>query len=272
MPLPSELSQSEILSLVAPKNIKRKAPLQLCGQKRKNSMPHEQERDDQREKHRVAECNRRKNLSQLHRDLDGRLHDFFLIQAGWNPAKALPQSKEHIVQAAIHLIDFMHLVIHHLSRQDNEALGQLPDKLKPQIRCMQFQQLISSLQQQNQSTQQELQNVKKEKQSLEDHNRFLELQLKSYQHIFGSPKSEVTTPQPPSTVPEPMPEESSLPGLRTLCDSIETSPKSNRRDSWFSTSAQSLTQSFGISTTPPKADPSPLASLPQPFSLPVLME
>lgn len=272
MPLPNELSQPEILALVAPKNIKRKAPLQLCGQKRKNSMPHEHERDDQREKHRVAECNRRKNLSQLHRDLDSRLHDFFLIQAGWNPAKALPQSKEHIVQGAIHLIDFMHLVIHHLSRQDNEALGQLPEKLQPQIRCMQFQQLISSLQQQNQSTQLELQSVKKEKQSLEDHNRFLELQLKSYQHIFGSPQTEVTTPQPPLTMPEPPSEESSLPGLRTLCDSIEAlSPKSSRRDSVFSASGQSLTQSF-ISTTPPKMGPSHLTSLPQSFSLPVLTE
>lgn len=260
---PSELTQSEILSLIAPKEIKRKAPLQLCGQKRKSSVGHE--RDDQREKHRIAECNRRKNLSQLHRDLDGRLHDFFLIQAGWNPAKSLPQSKEHIVQAAIFLLDFMHLIILHLTQQNNEALEQLPDKLQPQIRCMQFQQLISSLQQQNQSTQQELQAVKQEKQALEDRNRFLEFQLRSYEHIFRTPKSEDTSPQPLSAIPETKPTENSLPSLRSLCENVEAiSPKSTRRDSWFAGPPQPLGQSF-IATTPPMSGPPSLTSS---FSLP----
>lgn len=86
---------------------------------------------DQREKHRIAEGNRRRNLSQLHRDLDTRLYHYFLVQAGWNPARNLPQSKEHIVQATIFLIDFMQSIIFHLMNQEGEAQGQLPKKLQP---------------------------------------------------------------------------------------------------------------------------------------------
>lgn len=115
---PTDLSQTEIMTLIAPQNINRKAPLQqLCGRKRKGSII-SPDPDDQREKHRIAEGNRRKNLSQLHRELDSRIHDFFLERAGWNPSKSLPQSKEHIVQGAVYLIDFMLAIIVHLIRQE----------------------------------------------------------------------------------------------------------------------------------------------------------
>ena len=156
---PTDLSQTEIMSLIAPQNINRKAPLQqLCGRKRKGSTI-SPDPDDQREKHRIAEGNRRKNLSQLHRELDSRIHDFFLERAGWNPSKSLPQSKEHIVQGAVYLIDFMLAIIVHLIRQE-QMTPQLSEKLQPQIRCMQLQQLVTSLQQQNQTTQQQLRAAK----------------------------------------------------------------------------------------------------------------
>lgn len=260
---PDKLSQSEILSLVAPRDIRRKPPLQqLCGQKRRNSL--NSELDDQREKHRIAEGNRRKNLSQLHRELDARLHDFFLVQAGWNPGRNLPQSKEHIVQATIYLIDFMHTIVFHLMSQegDGQQRSELPEKLQPQLRCMQLQQLVSSLQQQNQSTEQQLQAARQEKQALEERNRILELQLKSHDPVFQTPKSEAHSPQPLSAFPESKPKETSLPGVRDLCDDIDAaSPKSTRRNSWVGSS-----QSSG---QPLLAGPPPsLSFLPSSFSPP----
>ncbi|EHA20409.1 hypothetical protein CBS115989_536 [Aspergillus niger] len=228
---PQELSPAELLNLIAPKHINRKPPLQqLCGRKRKESMV-SADSDDQREKHRIAEGNRRKNLSQLHRELDSRIHDFFLERAGWNPSKSLPESKEHIVQAAIFLIDFMLLIIIHLIRQENEMPRQLSEKLEPQIRCMQLQQLVSSLQQQNQSAQQQIKALKQENQMLEERNQALELQLKSYEHMFRSPKSEPLTSQPIIHHAEVKPR-NMLPGLRVFCDEIAaSSPESSRLES-----------------------------------------
>jgi hypothetical protein len=159
------------MALVAPQNLNRKAPLQqLCGRKRKGSA--QSIEDDQREKHRIAEGNRRSNLSELHRQLDSRIHDFFLERAGWNPSKSLTQSKEHIVQGAIYLVDFMLAIIVHLIRQE-QVTPQLSEKLQPQVRCMQLQQLVSSLQQQNQTAQQQLKATKAENEMLADRNRAL---------------------------------------------------------------------------------------------------
>lgn len=212
------------------------------------------ELDDQREKHRIAEGNRRKNLSQLHRELDSRLHDFFLIQAGWNPSRNLPQSKEHIVQGTIFLIDFMHSIIFHLMNQESEMPEHLTEKLQPQVRCMQLQQLVSSLQQQTQTTEQQLEALRQDKKTLEKRNHTLERQMKSYDHIFQTPKTESHSPQPLSTIPETKQRQSSLPSVRDLCEDIDVpSPKSARQNSWIG-SSRSLGTSF-LSTTPPMTGP-----------------
>lgn len=228
---PNDLSYTEIMSLVAPRNINRKPPLQqLCGRKRKNETV-SSDQDDQREKHRIAEGNRRKNLSQLHRELDSRVHDFFLERAGWNPGKSLPQSKEHIVQGAIFLIDFMLAIIVHLLRQEKNIPSQLSENLQGQIRCMQLQQLVSSLQSQNQATQYQMRALKQEYDELLDRHRALEFKYKSYDQVFRSPKPEANTPPALASIPESEPsllmpssqnehEKRVLPGLRVFCDEI----------------------------------------------------
>ncbi|KAL2013881.1 hypothetical protein VTN00DRAFT_1406 [Thermoascus crustaceus] len=216
---PNDFSSAEIMALVAPRNINRKPPLQqLCGRKRKGDMI-SGDLDDQREKHRIAEGNRRKNLSQLHRELDSRVHDFFLERAGWNPAKSLPQSKEHIVQGAIFLIDFMLVIIAHLLRQEKQIPSKLSENLQSQMRCMHLQQQVSSLQQQNQVAQQQLRAVKQENEALAERNRALEFQLKSYEQMFRSPRSEATSPKPVLAVPENK-QKKLLPGLRVFCDEV----------------------------------------------------
>ena len=254
---PNDLSQSEIMALIAPQNINRKAPLQqLCGRKRKGS-PASPDPDDQREKHRIAEGNRRKNLSQLHRELDSRIHDFFLERAGWNPSKSLPQSKEHIVQGAVYLIDFMLAIIIHLIRQE-QITPQLSEKLQPQVRCMQLQQLVNSLQQQNQTTQQQLRAAKAENELLTDRNRALEFQLKSYEQMFRSPKPENTSPRPLVDVPEHKRQKKALPGLRVFCDEIGANniPEApTHHDSLPSATSQTFASSY-LGTTPPFTGPS----------------
>lgn len=278
---PSDLSQPEIMTLIAPRNINRKPPLQqLCGRKRKGSLI-SGDPDDQREKHRIAEGNRRKNLSQLHRELDSRIHDFFLERAGWNPSKSLPQSKEHIVQGAIFLIDFMLVLILQLIRQENEMPQHLSEKLQPQIRCMQLQQLVANLQQQNQGVQAQVKTLKHEKQMLEERNQALEFQLKSFEHIFRFPKSETSSPQmlPPhpadTTTTTTSKPKNMLPGLRVFCGEIGAgnSPESARFDTMSSSSGP---PSFGghsfYSSTPPTTGPStpvvPQCAYPVPSSRP----
>ncbi|KAJ5963509.1 uncharacterized protein N7479_003385 [Penicillium vulpinum] len=251
---PTDLSQSEIMALVAPQNLNRKAPLQqLCGRKRKGSA--QSVEDDQREKHRIAEGNRRSNLSELHRQLDSRIHDFFLERAGWNPSKSLTQSKEHIVQGAIYLVDFMLAIIVHLIRQE-QVTPQLSEKLQPQVRCMQLQQLVSSLQQQNQTAQQQLKATKAENEILADRNRALEFQLKSYEQMFRSPKSESTSPAPVLDFPEhKRQKKNGLPGMRVLCDEIAASKSCEPSYSapFYDSMPSSTSQSFGssyLTTTP----------------------
>ncbi|KAE8157153.1 hypothetical protein BDV40DRAFT_279150 [Aspergillus tamarii] len=264
---PQELSSADLVNLIAPKHINRKPPLQqLCGRKRKGSMI-TGECDDQREKHRIAEGNRRKNLSQLHRELDSRIHDFFLERAGWNPSKSLPESKEHIVQGAIFLIDFMLLIIVHLIRQENEMPRQLSEKLQPQIRCMQLQQLIANLQQQNQSAQQQIKSLKQENQLLEERNQALELQLKSYEHMFRSPKTEQPSPQPLTQLSNSRPR-NMLPGLRVFCDEIAVNgTEASRFDPPHTGSSQSFSQSF-LSHSPPMTGPSSPVFTQSTFSVP----
>lgn len=251
---PTDLSPTEIMSLIAPRNITRKAPLQqLCGRKRKSGSD-SPDPDDQREKHRIAEGNRRKNLSQLHRELDGRIHDFFLERAGWNPSKSLPQSKEHIVQGAVYLIDFMLAIIVHLIRQE-QVSPQLSEKLQPQFRCMQLQQLVNSLQQENQSAQQQLRAAKSENELLADRNRALEFQLKSYEQMFRSPKTETSSPRPLTDVPEHKRRKKALPGLRVLCDEIAANKAAGHHDLLPSATSQSFGSSY-LTTTPPVTGPS----------------
>ena len=243
------LTHSGVLALVASGNIRRKAPLQqLCGQKRKNSMNGEL-------------GNRRQNLSQLHRDLDTRLHYYFLVQAGCNPARNLPQSKEHLVQATIFLIEFMQSIIFHLMKQEGEAQGQL--------RCMQLQQLVSSLQQQSQTFEQKLQATRQENQVLEERNRTFELQLKSHDPGSRTPKSETASLLPLSTFPENKPTENSnsRPGVRVLYEDIDAlSPKSARRESWIG-SSQPLGQSL-LNATPMTEPPPSLSFLSSTLSPP----
>jgi len=257
---PNDLSPNEIMALVAPQNLNRKAPLQqLCGRKRKGSA--QSNEDDQREKHRIAEGNRRSNLSDLHRQLDSRIHDFFLERAGWNPSKSLTQSKEHIVQGAIYLVDFMLAIIVHLIRQE-QVTPQLSEKLQPQVRCMQLQQLVSSLQQQNQTAQQQLKATKAENEMLADRNRALEFQLKSYEQMFRSPKAEITSPGPVLEFPEhKRQKKNGLPGLRVFCDEIaanmgsEPSSAVAYQDSLPSSTSQSFGSSY-LTATPPMTGPS----------------
>ncbi|KAK1138337.1 hypothetical protein N8T08_002824 [Aspergillus melleus] len=253
---PQELTASDLMSLIAPKEISRKPPLQqLCGRKRKGSMI-SGESDDQREKHRIAEGNRRKNLSHLHRELDSRIHSWFLERAGWNPAKSLPESKEHIVQGAIYLIDFMLLVIIHLIRQENEMPRQLAEKLQPQLRCMQLQQLVSNLQEQNQLAQQQMKAMKQENQMLEERNQALEIQLKSYEHMFRSPKTEHSTPQPLAPLPDHKPRHM-LPGLRVFCDEIGApGTEAPRLEPFHTVTSQPYGHHSMISHTPPMTGPS----------------
>ncbi|OJJ44753.1 hypothetical protein ASPZODRAFT_731428 [Penicilliopsis zonata CBS 506.65] len=271
---PTDLSPSEMMALIAPRNINRKPPLQqICGRKRKGSLLCS-DPDDQREKHRIAEGNRRKNLSQLHRELDSRIHDYFLERAGWNPAKSLPESKEHIVQGAIFLIDFMLLIIVHLIRQENEMPRQLSDKLQPQIRCMQLQQLVSTLQQQQQTSQQQIQALKQENDKLIERNKALEFQLSSYEHLFrSSPKSEPTTSSNPLSQPPEKRQKTMLPGLHALCDGVdvithhqETAPPA---DSFGTNPCQTYFPNSFLRTTPPMTGPSSPILLHPPQSAPM---
>ncbi|KAJ5915071.1 hypothetical protein N7454_011183 [Penicillium verhagenii] len=272
---PNDLSPAEIMALIAPKNINRKQPLQqLCGRKRKGSSD-SPDPDDQREKHRIAEGNRRKNLSQLHRELDSRIHDFFLERAGWNPSKSLTQSKEHIVQGAVYLVDFMLAIIVHLIRQE-QVTPQLSEKLQPQVRCMQLQQLVTSLQQQNQTTQQQLRAAKADNEMLAERNRHLEFQLKSYDAMFRSPKPESTSPRPLVEVPEhKRQKKAGLPGLRVFCDeigqNINMGPETPiYHDPMPSATSQTFSTSY-LTSTPPVTGPSSpafLSSQPASFNYP----
>lgn len=253
---PTDLSPNEIMSLIAPEQINRKAPLQqLCGRKRKSGTI-SPDPDDQREKHRIAEGNRRQNLSQLHRELDSRIHDFFLERAGWNRSKSLPQSKEHIVQGAVYLIDFMLFIIVNLIRQE-QITPQLSERLQPQVRCMQLQQQIQALQQQEQAQQQQIRALKAENEALLERNRSLESNLKSFDTMFST-KSETTSPRLIGEVPQHKRQRRALPGLSVFCDEIGASkiPETPlHHDTLPSATSQTFSTSY-LTTTPPVTGPS----------------
>jgi hypothetical protein len=213
------------------------------------------DQDDQREKHRLAEGNRRKNLSQLHRELDSRVHDFFLERAGWNPAKSLPQSKEHIVQGAIFLIDFMlAIIIHHLQHEKHVS-PQLSENLQSQLRCMQLQQLVSSLQSQSQETRHQMRTLKQEYDDLLDRQRVLEFKLKSYDQMFRSPKTEIISPPPLAAIPETT-QKKVLPGLQVFCD--EVAAIGPDPECLSTGTSQTFGNPFLRSTPPSTSPPSPL--------------
>ncbi|KAL2833364.1 hypothetical protein BDW59DRAFT_180106 [Aspergillus cavernicola] len=260
----SKISADDLVKLIAPnpEHITRKLPLQqLCGRKRKGSMI-SADLDDQREKHRIAEGNRRKNLSHLHQQLDIRLHDYFLEQAGWNPSKSLPESKEHIVQGAVELIDLMRFIIVILIRAETELPHHIQERMQPQFRCMQLQRLISNLQQQNQVAQQQINSLKQENHALEERNQALEervqaleYQLTAREHMFRSSKSEQLSPQQVPLLPGSKPK-AMLPGLRVLCDGIAAgSPDSPRFDALSTGTSQSFRHTF-LDRTSPMAGPS----------------
>lgn len=275
---PHELTRAEIMELVAPRNITRKPPLQqLCGRKRKNDFI-SSDGDDQREKHRIAEGNRRKNLSQLHRELDSRVHDLFLQRAGWNPVKNLPQSKEHIVQAAIFLIDFMLVIIEHLLPPEKPAPPQLTEHLKIQLRNMHLQQQMNGLQAENENLQQQIRVLKQEYEDLLDRHREMEFRVKAYELTVRSVKAEThraIPPPPPSSSSEDAGDETKdLPGPRVICESVAGNELEG--SSSFSPIAVSATSSAASSftgshpsfwqSTPPATNPSsplcPSSSLP----------
>ncbi|KAN0085194.1 hypothetical protein V8E54_001661 [Elaphomyces granulatus] len=197
-----DISAAEIMSLAAPKNAHRKPPLQqVCERKRNRSVAFG-EFGEQRERHRIAEGNRRKNLSQLHRELDNRVHDLFLERAGWNPAKNLPQSKEQIVQGAIFLIDFMILIVTHLLEQEKQAISpQLSGKLRSYLGCIHLQ---LAHQQNRMGT------VRQDNDVPVEPNRTKRPQLKSFAHIF--PKNE--------TIGLQTSQQKLLPGLSGFCDKV----------------------------------------------------
>ena len=127
---------------------------------------------------------------------------------------------------------------------------------------MQLQQLVSSLQQQNQTAQQQLKATKAENEILLDRNRALEFQLKSYEQMFRSPKSESTSPGPVLEFPEhKRQKKNGLPGMRVLCDEIAASMPSEPSYTapYYDSMPSSTSQSFGTSyltATPPMTGPS----------------
>ncbi|KAL3468276.1 hypothetical protein BJX64DRAFT_786 [Aspergillus heterothallicus] len=267
----SIMTADELFKLIAPnpESITRKKPLQqTCGRKRKESEI-SGEMDAQREKHRVAEGTRRKNLSQFHRDMDERLDDFWLKSAGWNSEKSLPESKEHIVQAANKLIDFMRslviqLVMLLIGQGNNDLPRHLQEMIQDGIRCTELEQKISSLQQESQMLQQENNALRQDGQRKDERIQALEYQLKAG-HMLLSPKSEQSSPQQAILLPNRRPKPT-LPGLRGFYDEVSpSSPASPRPDAPSTRNSQAFGHMF-LSQTPPTTKPSsPVFSQPAYF-------
>ncbi|KAL2812822.1 hypothetical protein BJX63DRAFT_421537 [Aspergillus granulosus] len=250
-----------LFDLIAPNpdTFTRKKPLQqTCGRKRKESEI-SGDMDAQREKHRVAEGTRRKNLSQYHRDLDERLHDSWLELAGWKRQKSLPESKEHIVQASVKMIDFMRsiiiqLVIMLIGQGNNELPCHLQEMIQDGIRCTELEQKVSNLQQENQIAQQEKNSLRQDKQRLEERIQALEYQVRTG-HMLLSPKSEHSSPQQAALLPTSKPK-AMLPGLRGFYDEgSSSSSASSRLDAPSTGTSQTFGHTF-LSQTPPATGPS----------------
>ncbi|KAJ0420766.1 hypothetical protein BJY00DRAFT_283510 [Aspergillus carlsbadensis] len=261
---PPTFSLDKLLSLIAPnhRTLTRKRPLQqACGRKRKGSMI-SGDGDEQREKHRVAEGTRRKNLSQLHLGLDDRLDNYWLRLVGWDDKKNLAESKEHIVQASIRLIDFMRsliiqLVILLIGEGKNELPCYLQEMIQDGLRCSQLEQIVASLQQQNQMEQQKSNSLRQENRRLEERVKALECQVRTG-HMLRSPKSEQSSPQPATLLPNSKPK-TILPGLRGFYDEITpSSPDSSQLDTPSTGTSQSFGQAFLSRTPSTTGPPSPV--------------
>ncbi|KAL4873141.1 hypothetical protein BDV12DRAFT_160452 [Aspergillus spectabilis] len=238
----------------------RKPLQQQCGRKRKGSMA-AFDQDDQREKHRVAEGKRRKNLSDHTQQLDERLHSSFLEQVGWNPAKSQSPSKEQILGATVLYIDTMRAIFLS-SHQENKLPCDIPEKIiQPQLRCVQLQKLNSSLQHQFQTAQQQVNLLKQDTHALVKRNREVEERCRelTYQvnalHLSGTPKSEQPSLQHAVSLPDSN-SGATLPALRVLCEKISaSSPDSSRYDALSPASSQFFGHAF-LSHTPPTTGPS----------------
>ncbi|KAL2852802.1 hypothetical protein BJY01DRAFT_86379 [Aspergillus pseudoustus] len=251
----------KLFNLIAPNpdSFTRKKPLQqTCGRKRKESEI-SGDMDAQREKHRVAEGTRRKNLSQYHRDLDERLADPWLELVGWNRQKSLPESKEHIVQASIKMVDFMRsliiqLVILLIGQGNNDLPRHLQEIIQDGFRCAKLEQRVSVLQQEIQISQQENTSLRQDKQRLEERIQALEYQLRTG-HMLLSPKSEHSSPQQVTLLPNGK-SKAMLPGLRGFYEDVSpSSPASSRLDAPSTGTSQSFGHTF-LSQTPPTTGPS----------------
>ncbi|KAL4906443.1 hypothetical protein BDW74DRAFT_176767 [Aspergillus multicolor] len=199
----------------------RKKPLQQCGRKRKASMvafP-----DVQREKHRVAEADRRKNISVGFQGLDDRVPDHFLKEAGWNPSKNSIQSKEHIIRASVMYIDQLKLVA-----------GVFHHKLL--------------------ESQHENMELKERSRELEERAGALEYQSRAHGHMCCRPKSEQPSPLEVASLPDTAPKVM-LPGLHRPSGVGATTPDFGRFDALSAGTSHSYGQSF-ISRTPPSTGPS----------------
>ncbi|KAL4978092.1 hypothetical protein BDW66DRAFT_149523 [Aspergillus desertorum] len=247
LPDPSVTSVDKIMSLLfpLPEQRTRKRPLQQCGRKRKLSTAGFE--DVMREKHRVAEADRRKNLSTLVQGLDDRLHDFFLELAGWKSSKSSMQSKEHIIKAAIILIDYQKLIIRELLRGGNR----LPCNLHGRMQC---QRLIGGLQQENEQQRHELSELKEKNRALEKKLQALEYQLNASGHLLCSPRSKESSPQPVATLPGSKPKVM-LPGLQAFDRVADINPGFSRLNASSIATSQSYVHSF-LSWTPPSTGPS----------------
>ncbi|KAL4927213.1 putative HLH DNA binding domain protein [Aspergillus undulatus] len=255
---PAKMSADDIINLVAPdeKLITRKPPLQQpCGRKRKATMMLA-DSDEQREKHRVAEGNRRKNLSSLLLGLDFKLHDFWLELAGWNPSKSQAESKEHIVQAAIYLISFMRLVIVWLvcDAKKNKVPHHLQEEMHAKLRCMQLERQIARLIHQEQKMQHDFAALERDYGALEERNRALEYQLNAREHMFRPPQSEHLSPQQVAALPDSTAREM-VPGMRIFGGE----PDSARLNALSIGSSRSFRPSFATHTPSTSGPSSPVS-------------
>ncbi|KAL4939013.1 hypothetical protein BDV06DRAFT_199797 [Aspergillus oleicola] len=260
---PRKMSGDSLIDLIAPdkSSITRKLPLQQpCGRKRKATMMLA-ESDEQREKHRVAEGNRRKNLSLGMLQMTYKLSDYFLECAGWNRQKNQPESKEHIIQATLLLIEFLEFIVIWCVREvwNNEVPERLKDEMNVKLRCMELERKVSRLIQQDQKSQHEIAALKRHNQALEERNRVLEYQLSAREHLLRSPQIEHPSPQQATGLPDSNPR-AMLPGMRVFCDELAVGTPDSARCEVLSMGAP---QSFGHrfpSHTPSTTGPSPPVS------------
>ncbi|KAL4956594.1 hypothetical protein BDW69DRAFT_158353 [Aspergillus filifer] len=267
---PRKMSGNALIDLISPdkSSITRKLPLQQpCGRKRKVTMMLA-ESDEQKEKHRVAEGNRRKNLSLGMLQMTYKLHDYFLECAGWNRQKNQPESKEHIIQAALLLIDFLVFIVTWCVRDvwNNEVPERLQEDMDVKLRCMELERKTTRLIQQDQKAQQEIAALRRHNQALEERNRALEYHLSAREHMLRSPQSGHPSPQQATALPERN-SKAMLPGMRVFCDELAINTPESAR---FDVLSVGTSQSFGhglTSHTPSTTGPSSPVSNQRTYSM-----